>query len=301
MFLKMTIVHIQTKNFPKIVNISRKKYFEIKAIKDFLEYSSSINVLTCNFTKKERDSCILTKSNVKLISLHNAVVLLKRVIKISAKYKTKQLAGRLLVHWRTIIDIDSVNILMPEMSKRLNRSSLVSAENKKKEVSTKKQLTTEQYARLCDNLLEEINYPHEFRIWKKLSLLSQQFPDVLAFKEFSRMSSLTKPEDINIEVTCRLFEIEQIKEYLQRKFNLTISLVRIECILIDIGFLKKTYLNKLHLTPKGKPYAGLFWNDKDEQIISWKEEIIPILVEHLELVEKIDRSKINSALADQFK
>lgn len=298
----MTTAYIQTKSFPKTVNISRKKYVEIKAIKDFLEYSSSnINILTRNLTKEERNSCILTKSNVKLISLHNAVVLLKRVIKISAKYKTKQLAGRLLVHWRTIIDIDSVNILKPEMSKRLNRSSPVSAENKKKEVSTKKQLTTEQYARLCDNLLEEINYPHEFRIWKKLSLLSQQFPDVLAFKEFSQMNGLTKPEDINIEAACRLFEIDQIKDYIQQKFNKTVSLVRIECVLIDIGFLKKTYLHKLHLTSKGKPYAGVLWNSKGEQIISWKEEIIAIVVEHLELIEKVDRSKINTALANQFR
>lgn len=298
----MTTAYIQTKSFPKTVNISRKKYVEIKAIKDFLEYSSSnINILTRNLTKEERNSCILTKSNVKLISLHNAVVLLKRVIKISAKYKTKQLAGRLLVHWRTIIDIDSVNILKPEMSKRLNRSSPVSAENKKKEVSTKKQLTTEQYARLCDNLLEEINYPHEFRIWKKLSLLSQQFPDVLAFKEFSQMNGLTKPEDINIEAACRLFEIDQIKDYIQQKFHKTVSLVRIECVLIDIGFLKKTYLHKLHLTSKGKPYAGVLWNSKGEQIISWKEEIIAIVVEHLELIEKVDRSKINTALANQFR
>lgn len=297
----MTTAYIQTKSFPRTVNISRKKYVEIKAIKDFLEYSSSINVLTRNLTKEERNSCILTKSNVKLISLHNAVVLLKRVIKISAKYKTKQLAGRLLVHWRTIIDIDSVNILKPEMSKRLNRSSPVSAENKKKEVSTKKQLTTEQYARLCDNLLEEINYPHEFRIWKKLSLLSQQFPDVLAFKEFSQMNGLTKPEDINIEAACRLFEIDQIKDYIQQKFHKTVSLVRIECVLIDIGFLKKTYLHKLHLTSKGKPYAGVLWNSKGEQIISWKEEIIAIVVEHLELIEKVDRSKINTALANQFR
>lgn len=298
----MTTAYIQTKSFPKTVNISRKKYVEIKAIKDFLEYSSSnINILTRNLTKEERNSCILTKSNVKLISLHNAVVLLKRVIKISAKYKTKQLAGRLLVHWRTIIDIDSVNILKPEMSKRLNRSSPVSAENKKKEVSTKKQLTTEQYARLCDNLLEEINYPHEFRIWKKLSLLSQQFPDVLAFKEFSQMNGLTKPEDINIEAACRLFEIDQIKDYIQQKFHKTVSLVRIECVLIDIGFLKKTYLHKLHLTSKGKPYAGVLWNSKGEQIISWKEEIIAIVVEHLELIEKVDRNKINTALANQFR
>lgn len=233
--LKMTALQIN-QEYPKLINIYRKKFVELKAIKDFLQYSSSgITVIIRNFSKEEINSCIITKSNSKIISLHNAVVLLKRIIKTSAKYKTKQLAGKLLVHWRTVIDVDSVNFLIPKTNAKLNTSYQASNGNQKINTELKVQFTTEEYARLCDSLLEEINYPCEFRVWKKLNLLSQQFPDVLAFKEFKRMSGLVKQND-NI---FRLLEIDQIADYFQQKFNLSISSVKIECVLIDIGFLKK--------------------------------------------------------------
>lgn len=55
----------------------------------------------------------------------------------------------------------------------------------------------------------------------------------------------------------------------------------------------------MHLTPKGKPYAGVTWNEKGEQTISWKEDVIAIVAEKLGLIQKINRSNINKILVKQ--
>lgn len=118
-------MYLNTK-YPKIINIRGEDFVNTRDIWYYFNYEiSQFETIINKLSKEEKEKCLIViGSTTKLISLHNAVVLLRRVISKNRKYVVKELGEELLNHWSNSIDLNYVKGLIPEFIATMGLSEL---------------------------------------------------------------------------------------------------------------------------------------------------------------------------------
>lgn len=112
--------------YPKIINIRGGHFVNTHDIWRYFNYEiSQFETIINKLSKNEKENCLIViNSTTKLISLHNAIILLRRVITKNRKYAVKELGEELLNNWKSSIDLDYVKGLIPELMATIGLSEL---------------------------------------------------------------------------------------------------------------------------------------------------------------------------------
>mgnify|MGYP001791362560 CR=1 FL=1 len=118
-------MYLNTK-YPKTINIRCEDFINTHDIWHYFNYEiSQFETIINKLSKEEKERCLIViSSNAKLISLHNAVILLRRVISKNRKNAVKELGAELLNHWSNSIDLDYVKGIIPECAATLELGEL---------------------------------------------------------------------------------------------------------------------------------------------------------------------------------
>lgn len=278
----------QSKKYPTISTINHKQYLKLKDIRSYLQYSSqNLRVLTCHLSDWENKYCTTTCQATKLISLHNAIILIKRVIKKSSKINRKNLAKTLLAYWNSIICIDSIDKMKTEDSyKDTYEKNNYNIDNKHtimtSNTTTLQNLSITECEKLIDKILEEARYNHVLRVPLKLELLEAQFPDVIIFKKL-RKEIHPNVKNSLVEQLTYWYELEQIQSLFLHVYEEHVEISEIKNALISLNFIKKEPNGELKLTEEGKYHATIYRDREKKKIITaWRHKTIPLIFEEIE-------------------
>ncbi len=275
----------QSIKYPTISTINDKQYLKLKDIRNYLQYSSqNLKVLTCNLSEWENKYCTITSQNTKLISLHNAIVLMKRVVKKNSRINVIQLAKRLLNYWNSIIDIDSIDMMINEdlyKDDYSNISSDINNTNDSSNMTTSQSLSITECDRFIDKILEEARYNPTLRLTLKLQLLEAQFPNIVIFKELKKEIHPNIKDGL-VEKLTYWYELEQIQSLLFHIYREHIEISELEDALISLNFIKRQPNGELILTEEGKYHATIYLDkEKEKFITAWRHKTIPLIFEEI--------------------